>query len=103
MRVDLCPVSGIPAEGSKEVDFFGRKVHVVIGAAGVPAAFMDVCMHLGGPLVCEGSEFHCQWHQATFDKQTGRRLSGPAREGSRLIRLPTKVEDGVLKFVYGED
>jgi 3-phenylpropionate/trans-cinnamate dioxygenase ferredoxin subunit len=102
MKVDLCPVAEIPAEGTKEVDFFDRKVHVVMGEGSVPAAFMDVCMHLGGPLACRDGRFACEWHRATFDKNTGRRLSGPAVEGTRLLRLPTRVEGGVLKYVYGE-
>ncbi len=103
VKVDLCAVLDIPAEGSKEVDFFDRKVHVVRAAGGVPAAFLDVCLHLGGPMVCKDGQFECQWHQATFERETGRRLSGPAPEGSRLMRLPPQVEDGVLKYVYGEE
>ena len=63
---------------------------------------MDFCQHLGGPLVCEGGEFRCEWHGATFDRETGRRLTGPARDGTRLLRLPTKIEGGILKYVYGE-
>lgn len=100
MKVDLCPVSEVPMKGSKEIEFFGRKVHVVRGVAGVPAAYMDACMHLGGPLVCEDDRFECQWHHAIFDRKTGLRLSGPVAEGTHLLRLPTKVENGVLKYVY---
>ncbi|HZP57377.1 MAG TPA: Rieske 2Fe-2S domain-containing protein [Dehalococcoidia bacterium] len=96
----LLPVSDIPDEGSAVVEFFGRRVHVVRGAHGVPAAYMDACMHLGGPLACEGGEFRCGWHGATFDARTGRRTGGPAREGTRLMRLPTVVEDGVLTYVW---
>jgi len=102
MEVELTNVAEIPSVGSKEVEFFGRKVHVVRGVQGVPAAFVDSCQHLGGPLVCQNGEFKCEWHGATFEKNTGRRLSGPARKGTRLMRLPTKIEDGVLKYVYGE-
>jgi nitrite reductase/ring-hydroxylating ferredoxin subunit len=49
VKVELCPVSEIPAEGSKVVDFFGRAVHVVKGEGGAASAFLDVCVHLGGP------------------------------------------------------
>jgi nitrite reductase/ring-hydroxylating ferredoxin subunit len=70
------------------------------GRAGLPAAYLDTCMHLGGPLVCENGRFQCQWHGAMFEPESGRRLSGPAPEGIRLLRLPTKVIDGVLTYVY---
>ena len=103
MKVDLCPVTEIPAEGTRLVDFFGRQVHVLRGAGGNPAAYMDVCLHLGGPLVFSEGRFVCQWHNAAYDGESGKSVSGPAPEGARLLRLPTKVEDGVLKYVYGED
>lgn len=102
MKQPLIPVAEIPAHGSKTVDFFGRQAHAVIGPEGMPAAYMDACMHLGGPLACVEGRLQCAWHGATFDVKTGRRLSGPAAEGTRLMRLPTKVEDGVLTYVYGE-
>jgi nitrite reductase/ring-hydroxylating ferredoxin subunit len=44
----------------------------------------------------------CRWHQATYDLR-GHRTGGPARPGSRLMILPTRVEDGVLRYVYGND
>lgn len=103
MQVDLCPVSEIPAEGSKVVDFFGRRVHVFQGAGDIPAAFMDVCLHLGGPLVFSEGHFECEWHGAVYDCESGTSVSGPAPQGASLLRLPTKVEGGVLKYVYGDD
>jgi nitrite reductase/ring-hydroxylating ferredoxin subunit len=101
MKQPLIDVADIPEEGSVSADFFGRNVHVVRGPGGVPAAYLDVCMHLGGPLRCEGGEFRCEWHGATFDR-AGRRSGGPATEDARLMRLPTRVEAGVLTYVYGE-
>jgi len=101
----LTPVSEIPAEGSKVVDFFGRTLHIVRSADGTPAVFMDVCVHFGGTIVCADGEFRCEWHGATFDGVTGVRTSGPAEEGSRLMRLPAFVRDGVLtyEFAWGDD
>ncbi len=101
----LTRVDEIPDDGSKLVDFFGRTVHVLRGAGGAPSAFMNVCMHFGGTMVCANGEFRCEWHGATFDAKTGARTGGPAAEGSRLIRMPTEVRDGVLTYVFawGDD
>ena len=101
----LTPVSEIPDTGSKVVEFFGRQLHVVRGEGDAPAAFMNVCMHFGGTLVCDNGDFRCEWHAATFDARTGQRTGGPAEERSRLMLLPTVVRDGVLTyvFVWGDD
>jgi 3-phenylpropionate/trans-cinnamate dioxygenase ferredoxin subunit len=101
----LIPVNEIPAEGSAVVDFFGRQLQVLLAEGNVPAAFMNVCVHFGGTLVFEEGQFRCEWHGATFDGLTGQRTAGPAPEGSRLMRLPTVIRDGVLTYVYswGDD
>lgn len=101
MKVPLCNVGEIPADGIKTVDFFGREV-LVFEEAGQPKAILNYCMHLGGPLQREGCTLVCQWHGAEFDCERGARLKGPARPESRLIVLPTIVEDGVLTYVYGD-
>ena len=101
MRVPLCAVSDIPAEGAKEIEFFGRSVLVYL-IEGQPRASANVCLHLGGPLQCVGDTFVCAWHGATYARADGRRLSGPVRPDARLMTLPTRVEDGVLTYVYGE-
>lgn len=69
---------------------------------GKPKAVLNMCMHLGGPMQRESNRLVCQWHGAEFDCQQGKALKGPARPDSRLISLPTRVEDGVLTYVYGE-
>ena len=101
----LTRVDEIPAEGSKLVEFFGRQLHVVLGSDGAPAVFMNVCMHFGGTLACIDGEFRCEWHGATFDARTGHRTGGPAQEGTRMMRLPTDIRDGVLTYVFawGDD
>ena len=101
MKVPLCPVNEIPEEGAKAVDFFGRSV-LVYKVNGRPRAIANVCLHLGGPLQCEGDKFVCPWHGAEYARVDGRRLSGPARQDARLMVLPTRVEDDVLNYVYGE-
>ena len=101
MKYPLCSVAEIPTEGAKEVDFFGRSVLVYL-VEGQPRAVANVCLHLGGPLQCQGDRFVCAWHGAEYAPADGRRLSGPVRPDARLMRLPTRVEDGVLTYVYGE-
>lgn len=67
---------------------------------GKPRAYVNICMHHGGPLTLEGDTFACGWHGSIFDARTGRALSGPVRPDARLIMLPTHVKDGVLTCVY---
>jgi nitrite reductase/ring-hydroxylating ferredoxin subunit len=101
MKAALCVVSEIPADGTKKVDFFGREV-LVYRQDGVPKAAMNVCMHLGGPLEQVGEKFVCGWHGAEFSCADGHRLKGPARAESRLMFLPTRIEDGTLFYVWQE-
>ena len=101
MKFPLCPVSEIPEEGAATVDFFGREV-LVMKVDGQPKAIANVCMHLGGPLQREGDKLVCAWHGAEFGCADGRRLKGPARFDARLMTIPTRIEDGVLTYVYGE-
>lgn len=101
MKVPLCKLEDIPEAGAKTVDFFGREV-LILKTDGKPKAIVNVCMHLGGPMQRDGDRLVCQWHGAEFDCHHGRALKGPARPDSRLITLPTRVEDSVLNYVYGE-
>ena len=101
MKVPLCSVAEIPDNGAKEITFFGRSV-LVYKVDGRPRAIANVCLHLGGPLQCEGDTFVCAWHGAAFSSTDGRRIKGPARQDARLMVLPTRVEDDVLTYVYGE-
>ena len=103
VEVPLMPVDEIPGEGSRVVEFFGRQLHVVRGIDGAPAAFMNVCAHFGGTLVCDDRTFRCEWHSATFDARDGRRLSGPAPEDSKLMLLPTVIRDGMLVYTFTWD
>ena len=99
MKVALGDVAGIPEHGVKTVEFFGREV-LLMRVDGEPLAVVNTCVHLGGPLERDGDRLVCGWHQATYDLR-GNRTGGPARPGSRLMILPTRVEDGVLHYVYG--
>jgi nitrite reductase/ring-hydroxylating ferredoxin subunit len=101
MREPLIPMSDIPPEGTVTADLLGREVLVMM-LGGKPRAYLNVCMHHGGPLVLEGDTFNCEWHGSTFEARSGRALGGPVRPDARLIMLPTRVEDGILTYVYDE-
>lgn len=101
MKYPLCRVDEIPTEGTKLVPFFGREVHVY-AVDGQPRAAANVCLHFGGPLACQDGKLVCQWHGAEFALDDGRRLKAPAPSASRLMFLSTKVEDGVLNYIWGE-
>ncbi|MFZ5876438.1 MAG: Rieske (2Fe-2S) protein [Nitrospirota bacterium] len=101
MKTPLCKVEEIPNEGIKTVDFFGREA-LILNINGEPKAILNYCTHLGGPMKRENDKLVCAWHAAEFDCAKGACLKGPARRDSRLIMLPTRVEDGALTYVYGE-
>jgi 3-phenylpropionate/trans-cinnamate dioxygenase ferredoxin subunit len=101
MKVELCKVDEIPESGAKLIPFFGREVYVY-KVEGKPRAVANVCLHFGGPLECQDGKFVCQWHGAQFSMEDGRRLQAPAPPGSRLLFLSTRIEDGVLNYVWGE-
>ena len=99
MRHELIPVIYIPQSGTVTAYLFGREVLVTM-LNGKPRAYINVCMHHGGPLVLEDDRFTCQWHGAQYDSRTGHALSGPVRPDARLIMVPTRVEEGMLVYVY---
>jgi nitrite reductase/ring-hydroxylating ferredoxin subunit len=101
MKVPLCRIDEIPDDGAKTVDFFGREVFA-LKVDGRAKAVVNVCLHLGGPLHREGEKFVCAWHGAEWACATGRHLAGPGRPDARLLTLPTRIEDGVLTYTYGE-
>jgi nitrite reductase/ring-hydroxylating ferredoxin subunit len=101
MRSALIRVDEIPQNEAVTVDLFGREVLVML-LNGKPRAFANVCMHHGGPLTLDGDTLTCQWHGARYDARTGRVIAGPARPDARLIMLPTRIEEGILTYVYDE-
>ena len=101
MKYALCPIDQIPTDGTKLIPFFGREVHVY-NVDGAPKAVMSICTHFGGQLECKDGKFVCQWHNAEFAMEDGRRLAAPAPSNSKLMFLSTRVEDGVLHYIWGE-
>jgi nitrite reductase/ring-hydroxylating ferredoxin subunit len=76
MREPLIRVSDIPQDDTVTADLLGREVLLML-LNGQPRAYLNVCMHHGGPLRLEDDTFTCDWHGSTFDVRTGRALSGP--------------------------
>lgn len=101
MEQPIMHVDDIGEEGTRTAEFFGREV-LVYRVDGQPKATANVCPHLGGPLEACGDELVCAWHGARFSLATGDRISGPAKDGSRLMHLPTKVIDNVLTYVWND-
>lgn len=101
MKHELIKLADIPKEGSVIVPFFGRELHVFL-AEGRPRAVANVCLHFGGPLECKDGAFVCPWHQARFDRTSGRRIDGPAPKDARLMTLSTRVEGDSLFYVWGD-
>ena len=101
MKVPICKLDEIPGQGTRLASFFGREV-LVFKMNDEPKAILNICMHLGGPLRRDGDRLICDWHGAEFDCAQGTCLKGPARSDAPLITLPTRVENGVLTYVYGE-
>ena len=101
MRHRLCAESDVPATGTIVVPFFGREVHVYRSGGRIRVA-ANVCMHFGGPLECKDNALVCPWHGATYDLESGRATSGPARKDAQLMFLSSRVENGEVNYVWGE-
>jgi nitrite reductase/ring-hydroxylating ferredoxin subunit len=101
MKQALCSIADLPQVGAKAVEFFGRQA-LVYQAAGEVKAALSIWPHLGGPLELKDGELVCPWHGARFDAGTGRCLKGPAATESKAMFLPTRMDGGVLTYVWGE-
>lgn len=99
MRHPLIRVEEVPDNEAITAELMGREVLIML-VKGKPRAFSNVCMHHGGPLAFADDRLTCRWHRAQYDVQTGHALRGPVRLDARLIMLPTRVEGGVLMYVY---
>ncbi|HSC46722.1 MAG TPA: Rieske 2Fe-2S domain-containing protein [Gammaproteobacteria bacterium] len=101
MKARLLALDEIPAAGALKLDFFGREALAYLHE-GKPRVVLNHCQHLGGPLELKGDRFVCGWHGAEFSCANGLCQQGPAARDSKLIFLPTRIEDGALFYVYGE-
>lgn len=101
MQVPLCLVDEIPADGVLPLSFLGRSL-LAVKVDGTPRAMLTIRLAPGGPLTGYPGRAVAEWHRAKCANQTGTRRGGPARSAARLITLPTRVEDGILFYVFGE-
>jgi nitrite reductase/ring-hydroxylating ferredoxin subunit len=101
MKHPLCKLADIPEEGTIQVPFFGRELHVYRAGERIRAA-ANTCLHFGGPLDCRDGKLVCAWHGAEFAMASGERLAGPAPAASRLMFLSTRSEGDTLYYVWGE-
>ncbi len=74
MKIKICTVSDLPAEGrAKEFLCSGKPVCVAC-VDGALSAMDNVCPHRGGPLsdgVIMDGKLVCPWHGWQFDAKTG--------------------------------
>jgi nitrite reductase/ring-hydroxylating ferredoxin subunit len=96
----LIPIDQIPETGAVPLDFFGRAA-LAYRAGGEVCATLAICPHLGGPLEWKDGELVCAWHGQRHDAASGRCLRGPA-PSQHAMKLPTRIEGGVLQYVWGE-
>ncbi|HYO23626.1 MAG TPA: Rieske 2Fe-2S domain-containing protein [Lacipirellulaceae bacterium] len=92
----VAAASDVPDPGSMLVEA-GRRLVVLIHAAGHWYALEDVCTHDGGPLSdgtvdAAGRTIACPRHGAKFDVSTGAAVSMPATRPT--IAHEVKVDDG---------
>lgn len=102
MEQPLAKVEELSEEKVTRIDFFGRPVILYRNGDRIFVA-VDVCTHLGGPLELEDGTLVCQWHGSSFARDSGKALKPPAPRDSHLIRLPTRVRDGIVYYVTRED
>ncbi len=101
MKQIICKETDVPDQGTLQVPVFGREVHVYRSRGEIRVA-ANVCLHFGGPLECRDGKLVCKWHGAAFDLESGERIGGPAPVNSRLMFLSSRIEDGLVNYVWGE-
>ncbi len=102
MKVLLAEESDVREGEATEIEFFGRSV-LLTRQEGRVKVYANVCTHMGGPLSLDGEVFRCAWHGACFESRTGKAVTGPAPLDSTLMRLPFRLEEGSIFYVYGEE
>lgn len=63
-------------------------------------AYYDFCTHQGGALKIRDGKFECVRHQATFEIESGKALTGPAPEDSFLGEIPLIIEGDDIFCVW---
>ena len=102
-EVFLADYNDVKEGETKEVDFEGRPA-ILFRLNGEIHAYINCCTHLGGPMKLKvkpnTAYLDCTWHDSHFDAITGHALREPAPLNSKLIKLPLKIKDGKVFYVY---
>ena len=70
-RKRIIALDEIREPGLVTAELMGRKVLVML-VDGKPRAYVNTCMHNGGPLARTGDRLVCQWHGPQYETKTGR-------------------------------
>ncbi len=95
MKVKICTVSELPAEGRAKEFFFEGKPVCVARLNGSLVALDNVCPHRGGPLsdgVILDGKIVCPWHGWQFDLITGMSVQVP-NTGVDLYRITVEGDE----------
>ena len=100
MREPLISINDIPQVGTVTVDLMGGGAR---DAAEREAASLPQRLNASRwPTVAGRRQVRLPMAQLPLRRTIGSRAIGPVRPDARLIMLPTRVEDGVLTYVYEE-
>ncbi|MEM3369713.1 MAG: non-heme iron oxygenase ferredoxin subunit [Candidatus Micrarchaeia archaeon] len=99
----IAKVNEIPANGCKVFEVDGRKIAIYNISGKIYAADAE-CTHMKGPLckgrtiIEEGKPYvQCPWHGAVFDLETGKPMSGPAKNPIKIYKIKIEQEDIYLE------
>lgn len=100
IRIPVARVGEIPVGGVKYVRY-GIHQALVYNDGGALKAYVNRCTHMGGPTeLARDGVLRCRWHEATFNPQTGMRLSGQAPEGTSLQMISLQTENDEVFALY---
>lgn len=88
-RTFVCSSETLEEGTGRWVKLVPGKEAYVFRLKGSVRAFVSRCTHMGGPVELSPKKdtLCCRWHHATFDVDTGERVSGQAPEGSALDKI----------------
>lgn len=91
-RIPVAKVGEIPTGKTKSFRF-GVQNGIAYNDGGVIKAYLNFCMHMGGPTeLMPSGVLRCRWHFAEYDPKTGERLAGQAPEGTKLKPIELVTE-----------
>jgi len=91
----ICNTSDVKEGDAKNFKYKGKDA-ILVNVKGEFKAFINYCTHTGGSLYFEDGKLKCLAHGALFDPVSGCAEKAPAPEGSVLMEIKLKVEDGKI-------